>query len=152
VTNEWRKKHPERYAAMQAKYYENHKDERREKLYAYRTANPEKMRAYRKARYAARTPEQVEAEQIRKRAGKFRRKYGITIDEYNTLLAKQAGVCALCRHPTRRGTYGGNLDVDHDHATGKVRGLLCTSCNHALGVLGDNVEGLELALKYLKCQ
>ena len=79
------------------------------------------------------------------------RKYGITLEQYNAMLAAQGGVCALCKMPGRFGKYD-KLDVDHCHETGRVRGLLCITCNHALGILGDNVEALEKAIKYLKCQ
>ena len=57
-----------------------------------------------------------------------RRELGVTVEDYDRLLAAQGGGCAICGNPpkTRR------LDVDHDHRTGKVRGLLCHRCNRAL--------------------
>lgn len=61
--------------------------------------------------------------------------YGLTLDDFNTLLAKQGGTCALCLKPeTTRNRRGGvrRLSVDHDHATGRVRGLLCFRCNVAV--------------------
>lgn len=57
-------------------------------------------------------------------------KFGITAEDYYNLLAKQGGKCALCGEPPRDDK---RLSVDHDHATGKIRGLLCTSCNVGLG-------------------
>lgn len=62
------------------------------------------------------------------RKPRTRKQLGVTIDDYDRLLAAQGGHCALCPSvpKTRR------LDVDHDHATGKVRGLLCHRCNRAL--------------------
>lgn len=66
------------------------------------------------------------------------------------MAAKQDGRCAICRRPpsgtTKRQRF---LQVDHDHATGTIRGLLCNECNTAIGRLGDNVEGLLRALRYL---
>jgi hypothetical protein len=64
------------------------------------------------------------------RARHLKQAYGISLDEYNTMLSSQAGLCAICgRPPGRR-----NLAVDHDHQTGTVRALLCFSCNIALGL------------------
>lgn len=55
--------------------------------------------------------------------------YGMTFEDYNKLLDLQQGVCAICKLPPS--TIA--LDIDHDHATGQVRGLLCRNCNTRLG-------------------
>jgi hypothetical protein len=84
----------------------------------------------------------------RMRAADLARTYGLSREQYDAMLADQGGGCALCgRKPGRR-----ELAVDHDHQTGQVRGLLCSSCNGALGVLGDSREGLLRALAYLDLQ
>ena len=70
-----------------------------------------------------------------RRSSHYQRRYGLTLDEYNALYEAQGGVCALCGQPSRT-----NLAVDHCHETGRVRGLLCTSCNGALGKLGDQLD------------
>ena len=85
----------------------------------------------------------------------LRYNYGITLEEYNTLLSNQDGKCATCgtTEPGGRksGRGGGtNVFVDHCHDTGKVRGLLCHSCNRAMGLLGDNVSVIESMIKYLE--
>lgn len=71
------------------------------------------------------------------------KQYGVDVASFDLLLEKQSGVCAVCQEhePTC---------VDHDHATGKVRGLLCGHCNKALGFLRDNPITAELLTKYLK--
>lgn len=75
--------------------------------------------------------------------------HGVTPQQFDKLLKKQKGLCALCKQePTGKRTKV--LQVDHDHKTGKIRGLLCNECNTALGRLGDDVKGLNRALKYLK--
>lgn len=74
------------------------------------------------------------------------RKYGVTFARYAALLKEQGGCCAICR---RREPGGRMLDVDHDHATGEVRGLLCNSCNRVLGHAGDSIARLRSAIKYL---
>lgn len=81
-------------------------------------------------------------------------RYNITIDDYNELLNKQNGVCAICgnNETVIHGKSGElkPLSVDHCHVTGKVRGLLCSSCNLSLGGFKDNVKTLKSAIKYLK--
>lgn len=73
--------------------------------------------------------------------------YGLTLQEYELWREKQQGVCAICKLPCATGK---SLSVDHDHHTGKVRGLLCMMCNTAIGKLGDSVELLKNAIEYLE--
>ena len=75
--------------------------------------------------------------------------YGITPIEYAELLLKQDGVCAICKQPSRQ-TRGRSLAVDHDHRTGKVRGLLCNPCNLTLGKMQDDPSLLRNAAEYLE--
>ena len=72
--------------------------------------------------------------------------YNITDDEYDQLLKKQNGACAICRKACERYKY---LSVDHCHKTKRVRGLLCNKCNIGLGQFQDNVDTLKEAIKYL---
>jgi hypothetical protein len=81
-------------------------------------------------------------------------KYGITEDAYQEMLKKQNGVCAICQQPETQ-TYSRskqvrNLAVDHDHKSGKVRGLLCCACNTALGSFRDNTVVMRNAIGYLE--
>jgi len=80
------------------------------------------------------------------RSNYYLRQYGITLEEYDNLYTIQQGVCCICSKPE---TVKSRLCVDHSHITGKVRGLLCTHCNTALGHLFDNVALLEKAIIYL---
>lgn len=81
------------------------------------------------------------------KAAFLRHMYGISMDEYNDLFEKQKGCCAICKkHQTE---IKKRLHVDHCHTTGKVRGLLCFSCNNALGQLNDDIELLKAAITYL---
>lgn len=73
--------------------------------------------------------------------------YGITPQEYDALLKNQNGKCAICRRPHT--DFERRLHVDHDHSTGKVRGLLCVKCNQGIGYLDDCPELLERARQYL---
>lgn len=82
------------------------------------------------------------------------RQYGLTVDQYEQMLTDQGGVCAICHKPERfvdpRSGEPRRLAVDHDHETGKVRGLLCGRCNRAIGHLGHDPESLARAADYLK--
>jgi len=78
-------------------------------------------------------------------------RYGLTLAAYEALLLGQAGLCAICRQ-TETATYRGRvkrLSVDHDHATGRVRGLLCHNCNVMLAGSRDNPTFLQGAIAYL---
>ena len=77
----------------------------------------------------------------------LKRAYGISIEEYNKLFGLQKGCCAICGKSQNDFDYF--LNIDHDHITGRVRGLLCRDCNQALGHLHDNVELLNKAIEYL---
>ena len=75
-------------------------------------------------------------------------KYGIDLVEYNKLLVKQKHSCYICKK--HKDTFKKRLCVDHNHKTGKVRGLLCASCNYVLGHSKDSVRILKTMIKYLK--
>lgn len=80
-------------------------------------------------------------------------RYGITGEQYDAMLAEQGGVCAVCGRPETRVAKSGapfTLGVDHDHATGAVRGLLCGNCNFALGAVGDSIAVLRGLIDYLE--
>lgn len=88
--------------------------------------------------------------QIRNR--NLKKKFGITLINYNTMLENQNYVCAICNQPEKRVHNNGKISalcVDHDHQTGKIRGLLCYGCNVSLGRFKDNPELLKRALKYI---
>lgn len=67
--------------------------------------------------------------------------------EYNKLFFKQSGCCAICNK--HQSVFKKTLCIDHDHKTGKVRGLLCDNCNRGVGLLGDNKDTIASALIYL---
>lgn len=85
---------------------------------------------------------------VARREGWLKRNFGISVKEYEEMLVKQNYRCAICgKHQSEMGKV---FDVDHDHSTGKVRGLLCNSCNLAIGLLKDSCDLLIKALTYLK--
>lgn len=80
------------------------------------------------------------------RESHLRRKFGITQEQYEALPRSQGGGCAVCGRAPKPGK---SLHVDHDHETGYVRGLLCFSCNAALGHFQDDLDRIEAALMYM---
>jgi len=141
---------PQKDPAKRRAYYYAHREERR----AYREANREKISA-RSREYSVKNKDAkaernkswrlANAEEIEDR--RMRRVFGISLQRYRTMLADQHGGCAICGTPPQNGR---RLDIDHDHLTSVVRGLLCWDCNVGVGKLGDSVLGLEQALAYLK--
>ncbi len=83
-----------------------------------------------------------------KRSAAIKYLYGITQDQYNTMFDDQEGCCKCCgRHQTE---FKRRLAVDHVHDTGVIRGLLCMHCNTGIGKLGDDLEGVMRAVRYLQ--
>lgn len=76
---------------------------------------------------------------------KIRSYYGISFEEYIKMLEKQKNLCAICHKKPKR-----KLHIDHNHKTGKVRGLLCPKCNQGLGCFYDNGIYIARAYNYLK--
>ena len=112
----------------------------RARVREWQVANRERVNAA--SRERRKRPEAKRAQ----RDGYLRRKYGITIKEYDEMFRAQNGVCGICGrepHPTI------SLHVDHDHETGKVRGLTCFRCNQALGAFGEDPTFLRAAAAYL---
>ena len=102
----------------------------------------EKRKAYEKKRNQ--NPER----KLARRQSQLKTNYGISMQDYNEMFEKQKGRCAICN--THCTELKRALAVDHCHITGKVRGLLCDNCNHALGKFKDDVEIIKSAIEYLK--
>lgn len=115
----------------------------------WRKANREKRNAYARVWWAeAKAKDPDKYFQMGRRA-RLKRRYGISLEDYEQLLVKQGGHCALCdRTPDLE--RNGCFHVDHCHETNKVRGLLCEKHNHALGKLGDNEASILKLLAYLR--
>lgn len=97
-----------------------------------------------------------EARFLRYMRHRLKKKYGITILEYTQMLRDQERKCAICKremHVTSmedRSRNGKSATVDHDSATGVVRGLLCNNCNRAIGLLEHDVTVMQNAIEYLR--
>ena len=101
-----------------------------------------------KARY------QTETRRISKRNSEFQRFYGISEEEVSRMYQEQSGLCKICGTSMEFFSTSENkrltFCVDHNHETGKVRGLLCSDCNRGIGFLKDNSEILRKAAEYLE--
>jgi len=75
--------------------------------------------------------------------------YGITVEDFNTLNGAQGGACAICGKIPPNGR---SLHIDHNHSTGKVRGLLCFRCNFGMSYFSEDIEMFEKVLKYLRSE
>ena len=95
-------------------------------------------RAYRKRRYHENPDRAANAT--------LQMKYGISLEGYEELLKRQNGICLLCKRPPGKR----RLSVDHNHKTGKIRGLLCNNCNRGIGHLRDDPTLLREAANYLE--
>lgn len=118
------------------------------KQYKKRESSPEEREKWREQNWLRKlqAPEKMFA---RKRADYLRKQFGVTDEDYQALLTKQGGVCAICGtdDPGRKGKH---FHIDHCHQTNIIRGLLCTRCNVGLGYFKDSADLLEAATKYLR--
>lgn len=126
----WRERvKEERNARLREKYKNDPEYRARMKLYATRTYERQKSKNF------------IRALRLRR--------YGLTLTQYDEMLAKQAGLCAICLTPPKQNEH---LAVDHCHASGAVRGLLCRACNTGLGFYKDDVELMKAAIAYLEAR
>lgn len=86
------------------------------------------------------------------RRNNLRRSFGMSLDEYQRLYDSQDGVCAICRKPESVIRAGKvlSLAVDHDHTSGRIRGLLCNNCNRGVGLFSDDTTIISRAVEYLR--
>ena len=140
----------EKRRAWGRKWYLENRDRLRVKRAAYsrelRRTNPE----YRKRQHevsSAWSKLHPESHRQYKRNYRLKNIYKISQEELDALIKAQYGKCAICKKEPKIGVL---LHIDHDHQTGKVRGLLCHKCNSVLGLSNDNLDVLREAVKYLE--
>jgi len=139
MTEEQRKKKNEYYATYKAK----NKDKILARSRKYYWDHKEKDSAYHKLYRKNNKTKYL----LAIRRCKLKKDYGITLEEYNNLLKKQNGVCAICGKPPKKENT--LLCIDHNHSTKEIRGLLCHNCNLVLGLVYDNKIILENIINYL---
>lgn len=144
------------HTADALEYVRRSQDKTRRYQRKYAEQNKEKLTAYKKRQWLL-WKNKPEAEKKVLRAKKaayvmsrhYKTTYGITQCDWDAMYAAQGGVCAICKVPGRTGKSK-KLSVDHCHATGRVRGLLCSICNSAIGSLGETPEQWEVVMQYLR--
>lgn len=141
--NAWRKRNIEKVRAYGRKYYAVNVDKHREKSKQYHKLNAEKRRA------AAAEWTRLNPERARRNARRAAwRNKGIDVAVAEKAMAAHTGTCDCCGASEPGGRRGWNLD--HDHKTGAVRGILCHNCNTGIGKLGDTLESVKKAVQYLE--
>jgi hypothetical protein len=141
---QWKINNPEKNKERGRRYYSNNKEKRKkqardsylkhiekrvEKNNQWRNNNRDKIKSY-------------------SRINGLKNKFNITLDQYNEIFNKQNGCCMICEKP--QSEFPKALCVDHNHQTGKIRGLLCDKCNKGIGFLNDDINILLNAIQYLK--
>lgn len=125
---QWRANNKERERAKAREWYRRNRERVIARKTELRRANPERTRT-------------------RLRKNKLKARYGLSLEDYNRLALSQNNACAICQESPGVDV---NLDVDHCHLSGKVRGLLCRQCNTAIGSLKHNPELTRAATEYLE--
>jgi len=126
----WREKNKNKIIDQKKLYYKNNRTKVMSHEKEYYEKNKEKISAYKRSH-----------------------EYGMTAEEYDNLFELQGRVCAICGEPETAKHQSGNIKrlcVDHDHETGKIRGLLCHRCNLGIGMLKDSPRILSSAIAYLE--
>lgn len=155
---QWRKKNPDKirkynetaYKSRGDKireskrnYYRKNKDKKIKNQKRYYTAHKEEILSKNK-KYTQKHPEKFV---IYKKRYKLRKRYGISLEEFNAILMFQNNKCKICE---KEFTKSKDKHIDHDHTTGLVRGLLCPVCNKMLGYSMDKIDILKKAILYLE--
>ena len=139
----YRKAHPESDRETARRYREKNPSYAAANSKSWRSENPEKYRAQSRRSWEKNKVKKLAADRVRY----MREKYGITIEQYDSMYRAQNGACAVCDGVNLSGR---RLAVDHCHRTGKVRGLLCSMCNSAIGLAKERLDVLKKAVAYLE--
>lgn len=140
----WRAKNPGKVAEYQRAWRAKNPERAKEATEKWRADNREKYLEGAKRSYRKRDPAHMAAVRFK---ALLIREYSLTPEAFEELLTLQGNRCAICQEPPPEGK---RLYVDHYHATGEVRGLLCNPCNISLRKGRDTIEHLERALAYVK--
>lgn len=151
----WRAANLEKIRAKQKEYYLANRDGICAQARAHRLANLKKDKKQQRANYLSHRQERLawmkayyathKKEQM---AYKRMKKYGMSQDDFDALLEKQGMACAICHRDDWPGKHLPH--VDHDHKSGKIRGILCSKCNTALGLVNESLEIIKSMENYIR--
>jgi len=127
--------------AKAREYYKLNKERAKENMKAYREANKDSIKQRQKA--------WSDANKDILKSRRYVKAYGITLEQYNKMLAEQNGKCKICGIHHTELPINQVLGIDHCHRSGAVRGLLCNRCNNILGFADDNIEIFNQCIEYL---
>lgn len=130
-------------AATTAAWTENNWERKQTIDREYEKRNPMRKSI---SRYLKKSLDPIKLSNLERDRNMYKR-YGITIEEYGQLFYTQEGNCKICKRSHKEFARG--LVIDHNHMTGKVRGLLCDPCNRALGYFRENIATMESAIQYV---
>lgn len=125
--------------SRQKEYYEENKEARQEYKKQYYQENKDEILVKRKTYHMSKTRDQLRKQNCKR--------YGATLEWWKTTFESQNQSCAICLSLVSKNNK--DFCIDHDHSTGKLRGILCGHCNTALGKFEDNPDHLTSAIKYL---
>lgn len=146
IQKRYREKHKEKIKVTAKLSRQKHREKNREKeaqrTKSYSLKNKEKIKLRRKQYLMSNRPKY--------RSSYLKRKYNITLDDYNRMVNEQNNLCKVCGKPGDESNKNSVLHIDHCHSTGRVRGLLCDNCNRALGMVKEDIVILEALINYIK--
>jgi|SRR5208282_2186452 len=152
---DWQRRNKDKVAARNKRWVQSNRAQMNDIQRDWRKRNPEKMAAIversresrnkARAAYGVRNPEKVKSWQ---RTNQLRTLYGLTVEQYESMLATQSGLCAICgsEKPDKRNR---RMFVDHSHVSGKVRALLCAVCNFRVGFIESTPTWVDAVESYL---
>ncbi|KKN73530.1 hypothetical protein LCGC14_0399720 [marine sediment metagenome] len=145
------RENPDKYVRRSRRWRQQHLKQHQESNRRYYSKNRERILAASKQRHWQKKAEDPCALTRAARGRYLKREYGLSLEQYDRLLRKQKNLCALCRQPMK---HGGRITakhavVDHDHKTGRVRGILHAQCNSWLALLDNDSRLLFRLAKYL---
>lgn len=138
-TKEWRKRNPNKVKEHCKLWRNRHKTQDKKRKQEWYLKNKERVRCQGKI-WNQNNKSKIQHRYLQKT-------YGITLSQYEDTFQRQNGCCAICHRP--QSSLKKKLGVDHNHITGKVRGLLCYECNYGLGYFKDNADILIQGAKYI---
>lgn len=147
----WRDENPEKAKEQDRQRYLRQRERRLAYQSRYRKDNPDKVLAANRASY-----QKSEKQRARSKSVTYE-KYGLTADDVKKMYGDQGGLCKICYKPLRspddlsfRDRKHHEMNIDHCHTSGAVRGLLCGQCNMGLGCFVDSCDALTNAIAYLE--